>query len=420
MLSETLPDSFCRIDANGKWFFSHNKAYFTFFSFTCQLEKKVRELGAMEQFNNLTIEQLVKDVLRYFFFFNYPLTLEEIYTFLKKKTSKRRIMSILEKMEKESLITRQNTSVRSKKLEVGSKYSNFISSNFQSFDFAQDRPPTSNALPRYTLTQYKKTNEAMNQWNNRQKISINKLNSWRFKLYTKLLSLFPQIKLVGLSGSVAMLNAGEDHDIDLFIITGKDRLWTGRFIALFLAQLLSIRRKRDSATQFLSHESLTRYQTVPGPLESEKIAFASSPNQLTINNQQFRDTVCLNLFFDANNLKVPKLKQTDYVAHEVLQMKPLRQKNGIYLRFIDANKWVFDIFPNARSVSSIKYQVSRKKILNTKYLILNTLADKIEQLLKSLQLHFIKKHQTTEIVTDTQLWFHPDDFGKKIKNMLKY
>ena len=33
--------------------------------------------------------------------------------------------------------------------------------------------------------------------------------------------------------------------------------------------------------------------------------------------------VCLNLFFDESDLAVPKFKRSEYVAHEVLQMKPL-------------------------------------------------------------------------------------------------
>src|SRR3989338_8255761 len=83
----------------------------------------------MKQFNNETIEKekAIIDVLTYFSFFNYPPTFEEIYTFLKKKASKRRITAILKNMEKKSLVVswkggKGNRSwLRSKKLkkEVG-------------------------------------------------------------------------------------------------------------------------------------------------------------------------------------------------------------------------------------------------------------------------------------------------------------
>jgi hypothetical protein len=184
-----------------------------------------------------------------------------------------------------------------------------------------------------------------------------------------------------------MMNARDDDDIDLFIITAKNRLFTGRLIALVLAQLFGLRRSRDSE------------KTTPYPLQPTT----------------YSNKVCLNLFFDERDLSVPKFKQTLFVGHEVLQMKPIVIKGNIYERFLEKNRWVFKIFPNSRKVSSIKYPVSSmKKILNTKYYILNTLFNKIEQALKGFQLRLINRHRTTEIITPTQLWFHPDDFEKKI------
>jgi predicted nucleotidyltransferase len=246
------------------------------------------------------------------------------------------------------------------------------------------------------------------QYSMREQISKRKLESWRFKIYIKLLSLAPQIKLIGLSGSISMMNAKEEDDIDLFIITAKNRLFTGRLIALVLAQLLGLRRFRDSITQIFQKVS-----------ETEKFAFASS--------DKHKDKVCLNLFFDESNLRVPKFKQTLFVGHEVLQMKPIVVKDNIYERFLGGNKWVFKLFPNAEKVVSSKYPafaeatagkrtliVKRKKPLNTYYLILNTFFNKIEQSFKDYQLHLINRHRTNELITDSQLWFHPDDFEKKI------
>ncbi len=317
----------------------------------------------------------IVDVLRYFSNFNYPPTFAEIYTFLKKKTSLGRLASILKKMEKENLIKGLKLEVRRKKLEVTTKDKRFVSSNFQL------RP--SNNLIRYTLPEY--SNKIKDQ-RSKIKASLEKIK--RIALYIKLLTFFPQIKLAGLSGSLAMLNATEEHDVDLFIITAKNRLWTARFIALLLAQLLGVRRKRT-----------TNYE-LP-----------------TMN--YFKNKVCLNLFFDQTDLSVPKFKQSEYVAHEVLQMKPLVQKDDIYWRFIDANRWVSEIFPN--SISKIKDQKSKrqtkvKKFLNLAfldfifdilYLIFDFIQGYIEFILSKLQLTLIERHRTNELISNTQLWFHP-------------
>ncbi|MBI4225790.1 hypothetical protein HY612_01635, partial [Candidatus Roizmanbacteria bacterium] len=283
----------------------------------------------------------------------------------------------------------------------------------------------------------RKNNIAIQQYNNflkRQIISNNKLNSWRFKLYIKLLFLSPQIKLIGLSGSVAMLNADESHDIDLFIITAKNRLYTGRFIALILAQILGMRRRRHQINQNRSEVRKIRNQknsdkSVKSDLSdvSDISDIRSLPTLRSLpNSSEIKDKICLNLFFDESNLSVPDNKKTEYVAHEVLQMKALVQKDDIYLRFIDANRWVFDIFPNAPRViprsEATRNLAKRNNVFYApfgRWISHFVRNDRVSQwfeiLLKSFQLHFIRKHQTTEIVTDSQLWFHPEDFARKIK-----
>ena len=406
------------------------------------------------------LEKEILDTIQYFFFFDYPPTLEEIYTFLKKKTSKRHLAGILEKMEKKKLLTVQkDTSFSSSPRRRGS--TNSIKWNMTLGGIALERKGSQS---RYTLHQYngyppviprseatrnlakqgarlylaKRNNltinnqqSAISNFTKKYQISISKLNSLKFKLYIKLLSLFPQIKLIGLSGSVAMLNAGEDHDVDLFIVTAKNRLWTGRFTALILAQLLLLRRSRD------------RYDVIVSPAKG---GTRQSQNKrllrrFTPRNDKVEDKVCLNLFFDESDLAVPKFKRSGYVAHEVLQMKPIFAKDNTYLSFIDANRWVFDIFPNSKSkiknqISSIdklrmtlsKVEVSKIHIKNKKYikylififnilfLIFNIFPTLIEKLSRKIQLILINRHRTTELVSNTQLWFHPEDFADKLKS----
>jgi hypothetical protein len=210
------------------------------------------------------------------------------------------------------------------------------------------------------------------QYSIRRKISKRKLQNWRFKTYIKTLTAFPQIKLVGLSGSIAMMNADLDDDIDLFIIASKNRLFTARFLATVLAMIMGLKRK----------------------IEQYK-----APKK-----------ICLNLFFDESNLTVPLSKKTEFVGHEILQMKPIIVKGDIYERFLKANRWVFKLFPNAKQIFN---QFKNLNFKNSK--LSENLSDWVEYQLKKFQLQLINKHKTTEIITSTQLWFHPVDFGKKIK-----
>lgn len=282
------------------------------------------------------MDNKVIKVIKYFSFFGYYPTLNEIYTFLEAKISRN------------SLENKINNMIKIKAL-LASKHT----------------------PPQYSIRKIKDERSKI-------KNSKQKLNNWRFRLFLRLLSLFPQIKLIGLSGSISMMNADKDDDIDLFIITAKNRLFTGRLISLVLAQLFGLRRGRKRE-----------------------------------NNS---NKVCLNLFFDEKNMRVPKFKQTVFVGHEVLQMKPIVNKEMAYEWFLASNKWVLELFPNAKQFFDFRFSLPSRKtgIFNEK------LGDFLESQLKKSQLWLINKHKTTEIITSTQLWFHPDDFEKKIKNQTSF
>lgn len=305
------------------------------------------------------MEKQLASVFDYFAIFDYFPSFEEVYTFFPKKISKKRLKTVYE-------------------------------------------------AKKYTVGEYSKNKLKIQ--NSKFKISKEKLSNWRFRAYVKLISFFSQINLIGLSGSVAMMNAKEFDDIDLFIITAKNRLFTGRFISLLFAQLFGIRRLRQSGS----------YHTVfSDNLTSKERQVTVSKKELSLltkhqtrSTDHFKDKVCLNLFFDSSNLKIPKSKQTLFVGHEVLQMKPLVSKDFTYEKFLSANRWVYSFFPNAKGSSKIKIRKLRQ---SNDCAILKRVFDLVEAVLKRIQLSIIYSHKTTEIITNTQLWFHPDDYGKRFK-----
>lgn len=161
-----------------------------------------------------------------------------------------------------------------------------------------------------------------------------------------------------------MMNAESSDDIDFFIITKAHRLWTARLCLLGAAELFGVRRKRLTS--------------------------------------RVKDSFCFNLFFDETDLIVPEEKQNLYVAHEIVQMKPIVIKNEAYSRFLKANQWVRDFFPNINISNHYKKDTNYRSSL-------------LEFLCKKLQLFLMSKHKTNERITKTQLWFFPRDFEKKLK-----
>ncbi len=312
--------------------------------------------------------------IRYFSFFQYAPTLGEIWKLLPRKATLTALKKEIKDAIGKNLILEHkiNPNLKNKQEiytieEYGIKQ---IQNSMDSITLTIDPERKSNGSKFKIRSLIKRKN-----------LSERKLK--KIESYVKILEKFTQIKLIGISGSVAMMNAEKKDDIDLFIITAKNRLWTARFIAVFLAHILGLRRRR--------------------------------------NIKRAPDKVCLNLFFEETNTGIPDFKKNEYVAHEILQMKPLVNKDGAYERFLLENRWVFEMFPNSISVMPNLFQHlnNKKKILKrTQNGVFIKICNLIEQILKDFQLISIRKHQTTEIVTDTQLWFFPDDFEKKIKGKL--
>ncbi len=118
----------------------------------------------------------------------------------------------------------------------------------------------------------------------------------------RVLSLIPSVKLVAVTGALAMNNSDKDDDIDLMIVTAKNRLWLTRLAALVLL-------------------------------------FPWLRRQRRVNNR-----ICLNLWLDDSVLAIKR--QDLYIAHELCQARPVFERNGAYQKFIAANLWYKKFLPN--------------------------------------------------------------------------
>lgn len=194
------------------------------------------------------------------------------------------------------------------------------------------------------------------------------------KKIASFLRFIPTIKLIGITGALAIDNVKEDDDIDLFVVTSQGLLWTTRFLATFLTEVTGRRRH---------------------------------PGETNV-----ADKICLNMFVDEDHLSVPSFERDLFSAHEVVQMKPLYDKGDTYQKFLQANLWVKDYLPNA--YDSIKYQVLSIKYENKSLLhcYITTLLNLAEIFLKKFQLWYMKKRRTTEVIADGIIRFHPQDARK--------
>lgn len=215
---------------------------------------------------------------------------------------------------------------------------------------------------------------------------IREKQSYKFLLKAKLITWFlkiiPWIKLIGISGGVAVENAQKKDDIDLFIVTSKNRLWTVRLLVLGFFSMIGQRRKAGQ------------------------------------NGRKIAGKLCLNMLLEEDRLG--QTKKDIYLAHEVLQMKVLWQRDGMYFKYLMDNEWVFKFLPNwiNGEIYSMQYKVYSKKSPHTKYSILHTVGDRIENLARKFQLNIMGQPKGLERIEDGAVYFHPEDC--RLKVLLEY
>lgn len=198
------------------------------------------------------------------------------------------------------------------------------------------------------------------------------------KKVSKILSLIPSIKMVAVTGSLAMQNSKEESDIDLMIITKKGTLWITRIFVYSLIHLFGLQIRRPS-----------------------------DKNQ--------KDRLCLNMWMDENDLIWKSFDRNFYTAHELAQILPIVNKDKAYEKLLSKNRWVFKYWPNSMRVYSTQYEVQSAGILNTLYSVLCTWLD---PLAFWIQYKHMESRITREIVTPTRAIFHPQNWGKYIMSRL--
>jgi len=183
------------------------------------------------------------------------------------------------------------------------------------------------------------------------------------------LSLIPSILFIGISGSLAMNNANNDDDVDLFLITKQNTVWTTRIMALGVLEMFGMRRKKT-----------TRDPT---------------------------NTVCINMLIDEQNISFLPDNHDVYIAHEIAQLTPVFDRNNTYQQFLHANAWITGFMPNVKIPETLQKTTKKK----SKISVVNTFV-------KYIQLLKINTTRTTEIVSDTILAFHPSD--NRTKTLIRY
>lgn len=183
----------------------------------------------------------------------------------------------------------------------------------------------------------------------------------------KILKTIPWIKFIGITGSTAAGNTTKDSDIDVLIVTSKNRLWITRgFIAVILRDILK--------------------------------------------NYVYKG-VDPNIYLDETSLKWPEEKQNIYIANDLIRIIPMVDKNYTYFKFLRANKWALEYFPNFNIC--IEHKPKFKTFDNT-----NPLMNFLDNVAMKIQLKYMAKKKTHEITEKHHIHFNVNDSTRKVLTLL--
>ena len=194
---------------------------------------------------------------------------------------------------------------------------------------------------------------------------------------TGILKYIPGIKFLGISGSLSLNNASPADDIDLFIISEKNKIWLTRLIAVFLLKIQGVYRDRN--------------ETNPS------------------------NKLCLNMIIDENNLLFPKSRQDIYTAHEIAQVLPVYDRKNTYTAFIKTNKWI------RKYLANFEPENIKEEKINMFPQFLWELAGLFwaEKFAKFIHQKYMRKQKNRETIKDGFLAFHPNDSRLQIINTYK-
>jgi hypothetical protein len=159
------------------------------------------------------------------------------------------------------------------------------------------------------------------------------------KRISRLLYQIPFVRAIGISGSLSKNFAGEDADIDYFIITGSNRLWVARTMMHFIKKLSYL-----------------------------------------LGRQHW---YCMNYYLDEEALEIEE--KNIFTAIELITLLPV-QGMSTMTEFCRRNEWTRDYYPNFKTKHSPAVLSDRSSLLKRamEYLLRGRMGEKLDNYFMNL------------------------------------
>lgn len=223
-----------------------------------------------------------------------------------------------------------------------------------------------------------------------QRIQNDKNSGVKFEIAekaSKWLRFVPFVRMIALTGTLAMKNCEKDSDIDFFVVLEEKRIFTGRLLVTAMVHLLGHRRY----------------------------------------GKKIRNRICLNYYITTGSLEIER--KDLFASNEYSFIYPIFDSRGFFYQFCEANfHWIKKFKPNWEipKLAPSRYHIAETKFSRLIQKMLENLinfpgGDRIETWLKCMQIARIERNPLTKKTgayveySDRNLIFLPDPQGVRIE-----
>ncbi len=201
----------------------------------------------------------------------------------------------------------------------------------------------------------------------------------RARVFARVLSCLPFVRMIGVTGALAMDNSDERDDVDVLIVTAPNRVWIARALSLL-------------------------------------VVYAGRLG---------RNTLCPNYVLSETVLRLQR--RGLYIAHEFVQMVPLYGFD-VYERMRTSNRWVEEYLPNAtRPLRPVQEHRPGPAGRGVKYLLelvlRGSLGDRIEAWEMKRKLRkfgrLVELSRGAAVLTRDQVKGHFEDHGEQVERAFR-
>jgi len=234
----------------------------------------------------------------------------------------------------------------------------------------------------------------------------------RLSRVARIFKLIPWIKMIAMGNMIGSDNLKDGSDIDLFIVTEKKRIWITRLFCVSIIKLLRLR-------------------PVPGK-EKDKICLSFFISEADLDLRSLMLDKAAKPLRSADRSGLAAFDLDVYFIYWLIMLVPVYDTQGVYKKLMHENNWVHFFMPNWRPAEIVRRRQAGKPLPYIYKDIVDMLVGGLETNVKKWQLKIMPEvlarplnKDTRVVANDNIIKLHANDrreeyrekFIKKVANM---